>query len=150
MSLPDRSAKSQVLQDVIANLTTCFQSLQRQGMSLGSVSKKGNTFWGMLRLIHEHGPMTVPQIAQHRRVSRQRIQVMVDEYVAEGYLELAANPSHKRSKLVTLTQTGEIELAQMSDIIFNYVEQAANEFEKEELQTTVKVLKKLQGLIDQA
>ena len=56
-------------------------------------------------MIQEHGPMTVPQIAQHRRVSRQRIQVMVDEYVAEGHLAFAANPSHKRSKLVTLTAT---------------------------------------------
>ncbi len=150
MSSPNPSAKNQALQDVIANLTTCFQSLQRQGMNLGSVSKKGNSFWGMLKQIHEHGPLTVPQIALRRRVSRQRIQVMVDEYVADGYLKFVDNPSHKRSRLVTLTKTGQTELAQMSAIIFNHVEQAAGEFQKEELQTTVKVLQKLQQLMEQA
>ncbi|OUS28404.1 hypothetical protein A9Q99_12850 [Gammaproteobacteria bacterium 45_16_T64] len=148
MGSTKRSSKSEILQDMIGKLTTCFQSLQRQGMSLGSVSKKGNTFWGVLRLIDKHGPMTVPQIALQRQVSRQRIQVMVDEYVGEGYLECVTNPSHKRSKLIALTQAGEIELGELSDAIFGYLDQASNEFEQEELEVTVRVLDKLQRLIE--
>ena len=144
------SAKSEVLQYAIGRLTTCFRSLQRQGINLGSVSKQGNVFLGFLRLIHRHGPMTVPQIAQQRRVSRQRIQVMVDEYAYDGYLEFTPNPSHKRSKLVNLTQKGSAEYSKLSEIIIRNVEQAAHNFENDELQTTVNVLEKLQDLIEQS
>jgi len=149
-SLPASATKSAALQTVVARITTCQQSLQRQGMNLGSVSKKGNAFWGVLRLIHQHGPMTVPQIAQHRKVSRQRIQVMIDDYVVEGYLLLTENPSHKRSKLVSLTKLGSREFAKLSDIIFSQLEKTAHEFKKEELQTAARVLEKLQSLLDQA
>ena len=144
----NRSVKTQALQDVIGKLTTCFQSLQRRGMRLGSVSQKGNAFWGLLKLVHDHGDMTVPQIALHRKVSRQRIQVMVDEYVDGGYLQFSQNPSHKRSKLVSLTATGKSELKVLSESIFNYLDQASHEFKDEELQTTLKVLEKLQSMIE--
>ena len=142
------NTKNAALQTVVARITTCQQSLQRQGMNLGSVSKKGNAFWGVLRLIHQHGPMTVPQIAQHRKVSRQRIQVMTDEYVNEGYLTLTENPSHKRSKLVALTKLGQREFTNLSEIIFSQIEKTAHEFKKEELQTAARVLEKLQNLLD--
>ncbi|MEH6345790.1 MAG: MarR family winged helix-turn-helix transcriptional regulator [Bermanella sp.] len=143
------NTQSAALQTVVARITTCQQSLQRQGMNLGSVSKKGNAFWGVLRLINQHGSMTVPQIAQHRKVSRQRIQVMIDEYVNEGYLILTENPSHKRSKLVALTKLGQREFTSLSDIIFSQIEKTAHEFKKEELQTAARVLEKLQNLLDE-
>ena len=148
--LPSGTTKSAALQTVVARITTCQQSLQRQGMNLGSVSKKGNAFWGVLRLIHQHGPMTVPQIAQQRKVSRQRIQVMIDDYVNEGYLALTDNPNHKRSKLVSLTKLGAREFAKLSDIIFSQLEKTAHEFKKEELQTAARVLEKLQLFLDEA
>ena len=148
MSLPNYSNKTLALQTLIGKITTCFQSLQREGMKLGSVSKKGNTFWGLLRLIDEHGPITVPQIAIKRKVSRQRIQVMVDEYAHDGYLALNVNPVHKRSKLVNLTAAGKTELDKLSQSIFSYLEQNSAAFEKEELETTLGVLEKLQDLIE--
>ncbi len=152
MSVSSSSANSNKmlsLQKVVAGITTCQQSLQRQGMKLGSVSKNGNTFWGILRLLSQKGPMTVPQIAQHRKVSRQRIQVMMDEYVNEGFLEFTNNPSHKRSKLVNMTKKGQGEFTKLSAVIFNQLEQTAHEFDQDELQIAARVLGKLQGLLDE-
>jgi len=150
MESSNPSVKGRALQEVVARVTTCQQSLQRQGMNLGSVSKKGNAFWGVLRLINEQGPLTVPQIALQRKVSRQRIQVMMDDYVAQGYLEFKMNPSHKRSQLVDITQKGKDEFNSLSAIIFNVVEQAAHGFNQEDLQTTARVLEKLQDMLDEA
>ena len=147
--LQSSKTKSAALQAVVANVVTCQQSLQQQGMKLGSVSKGGNTFWGVLRLIHEQGAMTVPQIAQHRKVSRQAIQVMIDEYVNEGFLQFQDNPQHKRSKLVALTHAGLKEFNQLSAVIFSQLEKAAQEFKKEELQTAARVLAKLQSLLNE-
>src|SRR5829696_5631191 len=52
------------------------------------------------------GPLTVPQIAQMRPTSRQRMQRLADELAAEGLVEFIENPKHRRSKLVRLTPEG--------------------------------------------
>jgi len=70
--------------------------------------------------------------------------------VAQGYLEFKMNPSHKRSQLVDITQKGKDEFNSLSAIIFDVVEQAAHGFNKEDLQTTARVLEKLQGMLDEA
>ena len=44
------------------------------------------------------GPLTVPQIAQMRPTSRQRMQRLADELAAEGLVEFIDNPGHRRSK----------------------------------------------------
>ncbi len=52
------------------------------------------------------GPQSVPQLARARPVSRQNIQALVNDLLAEGYVELANNPAHRRSKLVQSTAAG--------------------------------------------
>jgi DNA-binding MarR family transcriptional regulator len=49
----------------------------------------------------------VPQIAQMRPTSRQRMQRLADELAAEGLVEFTDNPKHRRSKLVQLTRKGD-------------------------------------------
>jgi DNA-binding MarR family transcriptional regulator len=61
---------------------------------------------GILRGIDLIGPQTVPQMARARNVTRQHIQVMVNELMKEGLVKPAHNPAHKRSKLVQLTPAG--------------------------------------------
>jgi DNA-binding MarR family transcriptional regulator len=53
------------------------------------------------------GPLTVPQIAQMRPTSRQRMQRLADELAADGLVEFIDNPKHRRSKLVRLTRKGD-------------------------------------------
>jgi DNA-binding MarR family transcriptional regulator len=52
------------------------------------------------------GPLTVPQIAEMRPTSRQRMQRLADELAAEGLVAFIENPKHRRSKLVQLTPKG--------------------------------------------
>jgi DNA-binding MarR family transcriptional regulator len=51
--------------------------------------------------------LTVPQIAQMRPTSRQRMQRLANELEAEGLVEFIDNPKHRRSKLVRLTRKGD-------------------------------------------
>jgi DNA-binding MarR family transcriptional regulator len=53
------------------------------------------------------GPLTVPQIAEIRPTSRQRMQRLADELAAEGLVKFVDNPKHRRSKLVRLTPKGD-------------------------------------------
>ena len=61
----------------------------------------------VLEFISRHGPTTVPAIARSRGVSRQHIQVIVNELVSADLLEPQANPAHQRSPNYALTETGQ-------------------------------------------
>lgn len=52
------------------------------------------------------GPRTVPQLARSRPVSRQHMQLVVNDLVEQGLAETIPNPAHRRSRLVRLTPEG--------------------------------------------
>ncbi|WP_424964505.1 MarR family winged helix-turn-helix transcriptional regulator [Dinoroseobacter sp. S375] len=60
----------------------------------------------VLEMLHAHGDQTVPEIAQRLEIKRQYVQLMVNETGAAGLTEPRANPRHKRSPLLSLTETG--------------------------------------------
>ncbi len=49
---------------------------------------------------------TVPDVAAALKVSRQFVQTVCNELLAQGVLEFVDNPRHRRSKLARLTATG--------------------------------------------
>src|SRR5262249_2067702 len=59
------------------------------------------------------GPPTVPELARGRPVSRQFIQSVVNDLAAAGLAETVANPLHKRSALVRLTERGRAAFAEV-------------------------------------
>ena len=60
----------------------------------------------ILESLQREGALTVPAMARARPVSRQHVQTLVNELLDRGYVELADNPAHKRSRLVRLTAAG--------------------------------------------
>jgi DNA-binding MarR family transcriptional regulator len=52
-------------------------------------------------------PRTVPEIARQKSVTRQHIQLLVDELAKSDLVELRPNPAHARSPLIALTRKGE-------------------------------------------
>jgi DNA-binding MarR family transcriptional regulator len=61
---------------------------------------------GILRGLARLGPQTVPQMARSRPVSRQHIQALVDDLLADGLVSRLRNPAHQRSALIDLTAAG--------------------------------------------
>ncbi len=61
---------------------------------------------GVLRSLEKKGSLTVPELARMRPVSRQHIQVIINELLKKDIVELIPNPAHKRSKLVNMTEKG--------------------------------------------
>ena len=68
---------------------------------------------GILESLSRHGPQTVPQMARARPVSRQHIQVLVNDLISAGHVQVIDNPQHRRSRLVRLTPEGKSVLDQM-------------------------------------
>jgi DNA-binding MarR family transcriptional regulator len=67
----------------------------------GLTQARWQTMW-----VAATGQLTVPQIARRLGVSRQNVQRVVNDLVAEGQATYGPNPDHKASPLVTLTNTG--------------------------------------------
>ena len=59
------------------------------------------------------GPRTVPDIARSKSVTRQHIQLLVDELAGSDLVELRPNPAHLRSPLIALSRKGETLFASM-------------------------------------
>ncbi|MFD7817358.1 MarR family winged helix-turn-helix transcriptional regulator [Streptomyces sp. NPDC059785] len=60
----------------------------------------------VLDLLRAHGPMTVPQMGRAQALSRQFVQRMVNDAARHGLAESVANPAHRRSSLIRLTDGG--------------------------------------------
>ena len=60
----------------------------------------------VLRNLNKVGELTVPQIARERAVSRQHVQMLVNQLAEKGYVEFIENPAHKRSAFIRLTPEG--------------------------------------------
>jgi DNA-binding MarR family transcriptional regulator len=71
---------------------------------------------GILRGVARYGEQTVPELARTRSVTRQHVQEVVEALVAEGLVELRANPRHKRSKLVCATARGHALVLRMDEV----------------------------------
>jgi DNA-binding MarR family transcriptional regulator len=61
---------------------------------------------GVLELLLRGGVMTVPDMARARGVSRQHIQQQVDTLLESELVERSANPAHRRSPMIALSDRG--------------------------------------------
>jgi DNA-binding MarR family transcriptional regulator len=99
--------KGEAIADLMLEVAQCFFRIRAFGQKTGFITSWGGGAFGFMRSLALLGPLTVPQIAQMRPTSRQRMQRLADELTAEGLVEFVDNPRHRRSKLVRLTRKGE-------------------------------------------
>src|ERR671912_1181430 len=100
------TSKGEAIADLMLEGAQFFFRIRAVGQSTGLITSWGGGAFGFMRSLALIGPLTVPQIAQMRPTSRQRMQRLADELAAEGLVEFIDNPKHRRSKLVQLTPKG--------------------------------------------
>ena len=100
-------SKAEAVAELMLEVAQCFFRIRAVGQKTGLITSWGGGAFGFMRNLALLGPLTVPQIAQMRPTSRQRMQRLADELEAEGLVEFIDNPKHRRSKLVTLTHKGD-------------------------------------------
>ncbi|RWO03027.1 MarR family transcriptional regulator [Mesorhizobium sp.] len=98
--------KAEAIAELMLEVAQCFFRIRALGQKTGLITSWGGGSFGFMRSLALLGPLTVPQIAQMRPTSRQRMQRLADELAAEGLVEFIDNPKHRRSKLVQLTREG--------------------------------------------
>ncbi len=104
---PIVESKVEAVAELMLEVAQCFFRIRALGQKSGLITSWGGGAFGLMRSLALLGPLTVPQIALMRPTSRQRMQRLADELVAEGLVEFVDNPKHRRSKLVRLTSKGD-------------------------------------------
>ena len=86
------------------------------------------------------GPRTVPDIARSKFVTRQHIQLLVDELARSDLVELRPNPAHQRSPLIALSRKGEALFASVRKREAPLIEQLATGLDARKAAATVQAL----------
>ncbi|QDU34811.1 MarR family protein [Poriferisphaera corsica] len=134
----------QLIRAFLDSIVTTFQRMRNVGEQLHEDTGISPAMRLIMRVIHEMGPMTVPQIAREKPVSRQVIQKQVKSLIDKGYIEQKANPAHNTSQLLDLTDFGRSELSAMNkreSDIFENIDLVVTE---EELMKTIEVIQKVE------
>ena len=84
----------------------CFNRLKALGDRLHHDLRVTTAMRAVLETLHQGGDETVPRIARAKSVTRQHIQVIVNDLVEAGLVTTRANPTDQRSPLVAPTRAG--------------------------------------------
>ncbi|MFE3095232.1 MarR family winged helix-turn-helix transcriptional regulator [Streptomyces sp. NPDC059248] len=104
----------------------------------------------VLDLLLRQGPLSVPRMARSQALSRQFVQRMVNEAMAERWVESVSNPAHRRSPLIRLTAAGRTALTEVTDREKEFLRRAGGELTGAEIDACAKVLGRLLTLFDRA
>jgi DNA-binding MarR family transcriptional regulator len=88
-------------------------------------------------------PLTVPQIARRMGLTRQSVHATVKHLVRDRLVELAPNADHRRSRLVWLTELGQVRYAAIDGHQALWANRLADGISRSELETTARVLGEL-------
>ena len=107
-------SKAEAIAGLMLEVAQCFFRIRAVGQKTGLITNWGGGAFGFMRSLALLGPQTVPQIAQMRPTSRQRMQRLADELAADGLVKFIDNPKHRRSKLVQLTRKGDVRYRELN------------------------------------
>ncbi|MGW4652160.1 MarR family winged helix-turn-helix transcriptional regulator [Kitasatospora sp. NPDC004289] len=136
------------LMEVFALVGPLYRRVQRkvetdvpeQGLSVGVRA--------VLDLLREHGPMTVPQMGRAQALSRQFVQRMVNDALADGLVEAIPNPAHQRSSLIRLTDGGRAAITAVLDREHGLLRHIGGDVTAADVETTVRVLGRMLELFE--
>jgi DNA-binding MarR family transcriptional regulator len=137
------SSKGEAIAELMLEVAQFFFRLRALGQRTGLITSWGGGAFGFLRSLALIGPLTVPQIAQMRPTSRQRMQRLADELAAEGLVEFIDNPRHRRSKLVRLTRKGDARYRELSARLLAIASTMGGYFSEADIRKTTKLVRRL-------
>lgn len=104
----------------------------------------------LLMLLNEKGSQTVPEMARTLNTGRQHIQRLVNALAAQGLLNREANPAHRRSWLISLSDTGAAHARRSSNKEAGAIAELADGLSHEDLLACQQVLTHLLGKLNKA
>ena len=135
--------KAEAVAELMLEVSQCFFRIRAVGQKSGLITSWGGGAFGFMRSLAQLGPLTVPQIAQMRPTSRQRMQRLADELAADGLVKFIDNPKHQRSKLVQLTRKGDARYRQLHTRFMAIAATVGVNLSESEIRNSTEVVRRL-------
>jgi len=103
--------------------------------------------WGVLRMLTNGGPQTVPDMARSRPVSRQHCQNIVNGLRERGLVRLIDNPRHRRSPLIEITPKGRAYFDAMTERFLKASAGFAPSFGAKEVESATDLLRRAREIL---
>ena len=140
---PVVDTKAEAVAELMLEVAQCFFRIRSVGQKTGLITSWGGGAFGFMRSLALRGPLTVPQIAQMRPTSRQRMQRLADELAAQGLVEFIDNPKHQRSKLVRLTRKGEARYQKLSARFLAIASTIGVDVSEADIRNTIEIVRRI-------
>ena len=140
---PIADGKAEAITELMLEVAQCFFRIRALGQKTGFITSWGGGAFGFIRSLARLGPLTVPQIAQMRPTSRQRMQRLADELAAEGLVEFIDNPKHRRSKLVRLTRKGDARYRELNARLLAIASTLGVPLSEADIRRTIEIVRQL-------
>ena len=142
---PVIDTKAEAIAELMLEVAQCFFRIRALGQKAGLITSWGGGAFGFMRSLALLGPLTVPQIAEMRPTSRQRMQRLADELAADGHVEFIDNPKHRRSKLVRLTRKGDAHYRELNRRLLAIASTMGVGLSKGDIRRTTEIVRQLSG-----
>jgi DNA-binding MarR family transcriptional regulator len=139
-----------LLDAVTLEIALVFFRLRNTGRRLVGQGRHSTGRRSVLKSLAESGPQTVPQLARARALSRQHLQMLVNDLGSDRLVRLIPNPRHKRSALVTLTRKGRLAVTRMHRDERDVAAMLSQGLGLRDLRTTLRALRVLKENLDSA
>ncbi|MEV7676032.1 MULTISPECIES: MarR family winged helix-turn-helix transcriptional regulator [unclassified Streptomyces] len=140
--MPDEAAL------LIADVYEAAGALRRLGEETAGAEGLTQARWQVLSVVSEE-PLTAPQAARRLGVSRQNVQRVAHDLVALGLADLAVNPDHRSSPLLTPTPAGKDALARVTARAEERHRSLFADLPDEEIRATRASLRRLLAALDE-
>ena len=140
---PIIDSKAEVIAELMLEVAQCFFRIRAVGQKTGLITSWGGGAFGFMRSLALLGPLTVPQIAQMRPTSRQRMQRLADELAVEGLVKFINNPKHRRSKLVQLTRKGDAHYRELNARLLSIASTLGVALSERDIRKTSEIVRQL-------
>jgi DNA-binding MarR family transcriptional regulator len=140
-------SRAEAIGELILEVAQCFFRIRAFGQKAGFITGWGGGAFGFIRSLALLGPLTVPQIAQMRPTSRQRMQRLADELAAEGLVRFVDNPQHRRSKLLELTLKGNTRYRELNALLLLKASAMGVDLDEADVRQTTKILRQLSDAV---
>jgi DNA-binding MarR family transcriptional regulator len=105
--------------------------------------------WQVLGII-EHGPAPVAQVARAMGLTRQTVQETANGLEAEGFIEFAPNPRHRRAKLLVMTPKGYAAMDVVSRRHASWANELGDRHQATALEPVVSALSEIRATLEQS
>lgn len=132
--------KEVVLAELLKEIRVNYQLLKKGVEFVHKGSDLSVGVRGVIEILSDEGGMTVPHLAKIRHLSRQSVQVLVDQMIETGWVQTKPNPFHKKSMLIELTEEGKKAYRNMQEQEIKHMKKLDIDIPQKKLEDALKLM----------